>query len=154
MISYQNHKTEQDESSGKALIRNQLKICSKLHFVNMIYKHPPVWNRPGVIPYLEITGIVVNPTFRLWRGFGFYTGEVRTWVTNKKKQQHFMCKCHSSCILGESDYPALGILLLQQQGQEALQWTCYTYCTVKDRCLYMPLSSCTCYNKKVRTGEA
>lgn len=45
----------------KALIRNQLKICSKLHFVNMTYKHLPVWNRADVIPYLKITGIVVNP---------------------------------------------------------------------------------------------
>lgn len=81
MISYQNHEPYQDESIVKALIRNQVKICSKLHFVNMTYKHLPVWNRADVIPYLKITGIVVNPN--LGSG-GFYTGEVKTWITNKK----------------------------------------------------------------------
>lgn len=48
----------------------------------MIYKHLPVWNRSDVIPYLKITGIVVNPN--LGSGEVFYTGEVRTLITNKK----------------------------------------------------------------------
>lgn len=40
--------------------QKSLKICSKLYFVNVIYKHLPVWNRPDVAPYLKSTGIVVN----------------------------------------------------------------------------------------------
>lgn len=81
MISYQNHETYQDETIVKALIRNQLKICSKLHFVNMIYKHLPVWNRSDVIPYLKITGIAVNPNLGSGEVFALEKLEL---ITNKK----------------------------------------------------------------------
>lgn len=42
------------------LTRNQLKICSRPQFVNVIYKHLPVWNRWDVIPYVKINGITFN----------------------------------------------------------------------------------------------
>lgn len=146
MISYQNHEHIKDESIVKALIRNQLKICSKLHFVNMIYKHLPVWNRADVIPYLKMTGIVVNPNLGSGEDF-FYTGEVRT--DNKQKSSNILCANGTQAVSEEQVTTLLWLSLLQQHPHEALQGTCSTDGTVtKDVCLYMPLAHCVCYTKK------